>query len=350
MARENGAQPRSRVGALIKRYREDMQMTQSELAEATGISLGALRDLEQGRTASPRWGTAEGLAAVLRLDEAQRAELARACRRKDAARVSSAVRPPRGVRIAILGPLAAWRDGVRLALGPARQRAVLGLLALHVGAAMHRDEIIDVLWGERPPASAVAEVQGYVSRLRKLLGGRPGHDGGPELVGTVGGRCYELNAGVGALDLATFGDLTRQAAAEPDPARACGCYEQALALWRAGILVDVGLLCDHPAAVEATRRRAEAVLGYADAAARAGTHARVLPHLRDLCAREPLHEQAHAWLMTALAATGQQAAALEVFTTLRHRLDAELGIAPSPLLAQAHAQVLRQQIRPSRVT
>ncbi len=88
------------------------------------------------------------------------------------------------------------------------------------------------------------------------------------------------------------------------------------------------------------------MLGYVGAAARAGTHARVLPHLRDLCAREPLNEQAHAWLMTVLAVTGQQAAALEVFASLRHRLDAELGIAPSPLLTETHAQVLRQEIRP----
>ena len=109
------------------------------------------------------------------------------------------------------------------------------------------------------------------------------------------------------------------------------------------MLVDIALLRDHPAAVEATRRRAEAVLGYADASGSAGTLARVLPHLRNLCTREPLNEQAHASLMLALAATGQQAAALDIFTTLRHRLDAELGITPSPLLARAHTQVLRQQ-------
>jgi len=73
------------------------------------------------------------------------------------------------------------------------------------------------------------------------------------------------------------------------------------------VLVDIALLRDHPAAVEATRRRAEAVLGYADASGSAGTLARVLPHLRNLCTREPLNEQAHASLMLALAATGHQA-------------------------------------------
>jgi DNA-binding SARP family transcriptional activator/DNA-binding XRE family transcriptional regulator len=337
------------MGALIKRYREDMQVTQPELAQTAGMSVGALRDLEQGRTVSPRWGTVEGLASALRLDEARRAELAHACRRDGASRRVCSERTLRGVRIDILGPLLAWRDGTRLALGSARQRAVLGLLALHAGTGVHRDEIIDVLWGERPPASAVAEVQGYVSRLRRLLGHGPGRAGSPELLATVGGCWYELKAGEGALDLVKFGDLTSQAAAaaaQPDQARACDRYERALALWRADVLADVGLLHDHPVAVEATGRRAEAVLGYAAAAASAGTHARVLPHLRDLCAREPLNEQAHAWLMLAFAATGQQATALGVFASMRHRLDAELGITPSPLLARAHTRVLRQQLSP----
>jgi DNA-binding SARP family transcriptional activator len=59
-----------------------------------------------------------------------------------------------------------------------------------------------------------------------------------------------------------------------------------------------------------------------------------------LCAAEPLYEEAHAWLMVTLAVTGQQAAALRVFARVRRRLKEELGVIPSPVLASAHAQVL----------
>jgi DNA-binding SARP family transcriptional activator len=69
-----------------------------------------------------------------------------------------------------------------------------------------------------------------------------------------------------------------------------------------------------------------------------------MPQLRSLCAAEPLNEPAHARLMGALALAGEQAAALHIFAGLRRRLDDELGISPSPLLAEAHAQVLRQQV------
>lgn len=331
------------MGYMLKRHRERAGLTQRELAAASGMSVGALRDLEQGRTRSPRWGIVEELAAVLGLGQTQRTELARVWRIRDAGRAARRPRRPAnraaGLGLEVLGPLSAWRDGMPVMLGSARQRAVLGLLALHAGTGLHRDAIIDALWGEQPPASAVAEVQGYVSRLRKIAG-----PGAAELITTVGGCRYHLEPGGAALqlDLTVFWQLSREAraAVRPDPARACDWYEQALGLWRGDLLADVDLLRDHPAAVEVAHQRAEAVLGYAEAAVTAGRPGRALPHLRRLCAAEALNEEAHAWLMTVLAATGQQAAALAVFADLRERLDTELGIAPSPVLARAQAQVL----------
>ena len=363
MARDNGGKPQAGIGAVIKRYREDQRVTQRELAATACMSVGALRDLEQGRTRSPRWGTLEVLSAALGLGQAQRIELTRAFQADDP-RV--AMRPERhagrrpgvlpggesgilpGMRIEILGPLAAWRDGQRLALGSPRQCAVFGLLALHPDVGVHREAIIDMLWPERPPASAAAKVQGYVSRLRKSLrdAGARAHTGDAQLVATVGGRSYCLNARSGHLDLVIFWQLVREAreaTARSDPARACDRYEQALELWRGDILADVDLLRHQPAAVEVTRRRAEVVLGYAEAAAGAGAPSRALSHLRELCTREPLNEQSHARFMIALADAGHQAAALQVFADLRRRLDTELGITPSRTLTSAYTRFLRQQ-------
>jgi DNA-binding SARP family transcriptional activator/DNA-binding XRE family transcriptional regulator len=327
------------MGLLIRQCRRAADLTQRQLAEAAGVSVAAVRDLEQGRTACPRWGTVENLAGVLGLSSRQRAELLRAWRQPGQ-------RGPRpDVRIDVLGPLVATRFGRPVALGSVRQRAVLGLLVLHQDTWVHRDAIIELLWGERPPPSAVAEVLGYVNRLRGQLD--PMRDRG-ERAGLIssGGRCYRFRADEASVDLAIFWRYARRAdeAARCDPARGCELYEQALALWRDDALADVDLMWQHPAVTALGCRRAELVLGFAGAAAAVGAQARALPHLRRLCDRDPLNERAHAHLILALAAVGEQAAALDVFTSLRRRLDADLGVRPSKVLAQAHLSVLRQQV------
>src|SRR5256885_7486565 len=78
------------------------------------------------------------------------------------------------LRIEVLGPIRAWRDGKPLVLGPPRRQAVLALLALRANGAVTRDEIIDAVWGESPPTSAGHKVHIYNSGLRHLLGPAPG--------------------------------------------------------------------------------------------------------------------------------------------------------------------------------
>ncbi len=319
------------MGMQIRERRIAAGLTQRQLADEAGISLGALRDLEQGRTHSPVWAARRELRAILGLDQSESARF---------------LGPrTRDIRIEVLGPLTASRQGAPVPLGSARQRAVFALLVLHRGTILHRDAFIDVLWGMRPPASAVTELQGYVSRLRKLLGSGldAGKAGNP--ITTVGAG-YRLMVDDGQLDAATFEDLVglaRRAVGSQNPARACSLYERALSLWHGEVLADIDLLRQHPAVIALACRRSDAVLLYGFAAELAGVHEQVLPHLRDLCARERFNERAHAHMMIALAATGQQAAALHTFTELRSRLNDELGIRPSALLAEAHTRVLRQQ-------
>jgi DNA-binding XRE family transcriptional regulator len=204
------------VGELVRERRTSIGLTQRDLAAASGISIGALRDLEQGRTRCPRWGAVVAIAAALGLDRHQRAALASTWSggppdrdHEDAVPLAGIGITGPGVRIGVLGPLTLGRDGAVTSLGPARQRAVLGLLALHGPAGVPRDVIVDVLWPEHPPRSASTQVQAYVSRLRRLLRAA-GPDRGPGEPVTLTGGCYRLGRGIG-LDLADFGQLSRQA-------------------------------------------------------------------------------------------------------------------------------------------
>ena len=55
----------TRLGTLIASVRQAARMTQQQLADKAAVSLGAVRDLEQGRTLRPRRDTAETLALAL---------------------------------------------------------------------------------------------------------------------------------------------------------------------------------------------------------------------------------------------------------------------------------------------
>jgi transcriptional regulator with XRE-family HTH domain len=191
VARESEASARGLAG-YTRWLRESAGLTQQMLAVRAGISIGTLRDLEQGRTTQPHRRALEQLAAALDLGHPQR-DLLLAMRA--AARPPGAGHDARGedgtgtgphepgaamrLRLGILGPMVAWRDGSAIALGAARQRAVLGLLALHPAYGVHRDAVVDLLWGDDAPDSAVAIVQSQISQLRRRLEpGRLARNGG----------------------------------------------------------------------------------------------------------------------------------------------------------------------------
>jgi DNA-binding SARP family transcriptional activator/tetratricopeptide (TPR) repeat protein/DNA-binding XRE family transcriptional regulator len=329
----------AQLGAMIARERRAAGLTQQQLADQAAVSVGAVRDLEQGRTAQPRLATADALALVLGLNLSQAAEAAGWSLGPGPGPAQDAEPMATGLWLGVLGPLTVWRNGIRADPGAGRQRAVLGLLAVHPGIALHRETIIDAVWGYQPPASAIAMVQSYVSRLRRLLG---------ETVLASDGTSYRLAltaAQLDALEFARLADLARGAAAAGNPAAACGWYDRALQLWRGEPLADVTALRGDPALTGLAQQRIAMILDHADAAAAAGWPERVLPQLRELAAHDPLDERVHARLMLTLAACGQQAAALSVFDRLRQRLGEELGITPGAELAHAHLRILRGQLR-----
>src|SRR4051794_40240018 len=132
----------------------------------------------------------------------------------------------------VLGPLEV-RDGDRsLPLAGAKQRALLALLVLNANRVVSRDRLIDELWGEQPPETAVTSLQVYVSRLRKLLPG-------DRLLTRPPGYLLELEPD--ELDLQRFERLLgqgREALAGGDAERAAQLLHHALALWRGAALAE----------------------------------------------------------------------------------------------------------------
>jgi DNA-binding SARP family transcriptional activator len=254
--------------------------------------------------------------------------------------------PGGGLWLAALGPLEAWHDGSPLSLGPPARRAVLGLLLMEPGVMICRDAIIDMLWGEKPPSTAVGLVQAHVSKTRGILGPLRRAAGDSGVIDSVH-TAYRLRLSDKELDLLMFRELAAradEAKANDDLATACDLYEQAVVLWRGDPLADVEMLHGHFKIAFLRKELSGVLLRYADAAFALSEYHRVLPRLRSLAAAEPLNEPVHAKLMIALAGSGYQAAAIRVYEDLRSRLDRELGLYPGDELAEAHVRVLRQDM------
>ena len=74
------------------------------------------------------------------------------------------------VEFRLLGPLEVVEHDRPVAIGGGKQRALMAILLLRANEVVSTERLIDELWGESPPSTAVTALHGYVSRLRKLLG------------------------------------------------------------------------------------------------------------------------------------------------------------------------------------
>src|SRR6266540_1036089 len=128
----------------------------------------------------------------------------------------------------VLGPVEVRGSEGPVPLGGAKQRALLALLLLNANRVVSRDRLIDDLWGDDPPDTAVTSVQVYVSRLRKLL---------PESTLLTRAPGYLLAADPTAIDLRRFEALVAEAR-QADPDRAARTLREALALWRGSPLAE----------------------------------------------------------------------------------------------------------------
>jgi DNA-binding SARP family transcriptional activator len=233
----------------------------------------------------------------------------------------------------ILGPLEASEEGRPLDLGGGKQRALLGVLLLNANRVVSRDRLIDALWAEEPPETAVKALQVYVSQLRKALGR-------DVLVTRAPG--YMVQVGEGQLDLDRF-EALREEARHCEPADAAARLREALSLWRGPPLSEFayeGFAQGEIGRLE--ELRLAALEERVDAELQLGRHAALAGELEALVRDHPLREQLGAQQMLALYRSGRQAEALEVYQRARRALVEELGIEPARPLRELEQAILRQ--------
>jgi DNA-binding SARP family transcriptional activator/tetratricopeptide (TPR) repeat protein len=227
------------------------------------------------------------------------------------------------VEVKLLGPLEVAVDARPIELRRPKQRALLALLALRTGEVVSTDRLVDALWGDTPPKTAVGSLQNLVSELRKLLGSEL-------LVTRAPGYVLELDRQL--VDVHRFEYSVRGGTD----------LRGALALWRGPALADLAF--EPFAQAEITRLeelRTTAREQLFDAELAEGRHAQLVAELEAFVAEHPLRERPRGQLMLALYRSGRQADALEAYRRARETLVEELGIEPSSELQQLQQAILR---------
>lgn len=232
----------------------------------------------------------------------------------------------------VLGPIDLTVDGQRVALSDL-ERALLASAALH--GLTGGEELVDWLWGDRPPASARNRIQALVSGIRRKVAHQPvllTEDCGYRLAPAVAVDAHEWRR---CVDRAR-----RQRTA--DAAQAVTSYDEALAHFTDQPLggaprtprsdLERNRLDQERVQILEERLAAKLDGGLLDG---------VVSEAALLSGRHPYHEGFLALYVRTLGATGQQRRALEVYQDARQRLADELGIEPSAQLRAAHQRVLR---------
>ena len=233
----------------------------------------------------------------------------------------------------VLGPLEVWREGELVAIPAPKQRALLGLLLLHANEPVHREELIDQLWGEKAPPTARASLQNFVHALRKQLGSERlerGPDG------------YVLHVAPGELDLERFEHLVADARSA-EPKEKAARLRAALSLWRGAPLVEMPSepFLQH----ELTRleeERLNALEDLIDIELKLGEHPDLMAELESLIDRYPVRERFWSQLMLALYRAGRQSDALETYARARRVLIDHSGVEPGETLRELQRAILRQ--------
>ena len=242
----------------------------------------------------------------------------------------------------LAGVFGVVRDGVRLADGSLRSRkarTLLKLLAVERARLVSVDRITEVLWDGDPPAAPAQHVATLVSRLRRILGSE---------VIRGGRQGYQL-AGSQAImiDLDEAARLISHAERELGmaPAVAGAAAERAVEILSPGTALseEPDAAWAEPARGELRgllRRARHALAEAAQATGDADLAARVAA---DAIADDPFDEGAHRLFMSACAAAGERAKALESYARLSSRLAEELGTDPAPETHDVYLTILRQR-------
>ena len=239
------------------------------------------------------------------------------------------------LRLEVFGGLRLVREGGALVSVPRRRAALIALLIEAGDRGLARDKLLGYLWPESSTDQARHSLDQALYELRR--------EGGQQLF--LGTSPIRLNSELVSSDLEAF-----------DRAIDAGSYERAVEQYR-GPFLDGFFLSDAPEFerwVESTRARmadryASCLEQLATQAARNGDHVGASRWWRAYAVHDPLRSRGAIGLMSALAAAGDRAAALQHARTYETLVRQELESEPDAAVTALANEIREARDAPSLV-
>lgn len=247
------------------------------------------------------------------------------------------------MEVKVLGPLKADDDGHDATPSAAKPRQIFALLALRAGELVTVEKLLEEVWCESPPKSAMTTLQTYILQIRRLLAHNRSAAEAKRVLATRY-NSYVLCEDDVEVDARRFTQLSADGVRAWElghSERSSQLLQKALDMWTGQVLADVCL--GHSLEVEKTRLEQTwlaTVETKTDADLSLGRHQHILGDLAAAASELPMHENLSARYMVALYRSGQQWRALETFQALRNTLNRELGIEPSARLQRLQQAIL----------
>lgn len=245
-----------------------------------------------------------------------------------------------GLEICVLGPLDVRLAGTTVTVPGRKARMVLACLVAAGGNALSRDRLIDAVWGEAPPKSAVNTLHTYITHLRAALD----RDGDASVIETHpnGYRLDLADEAVDAWRLERRLVEARRLVDRREFHEAVVAIDAALADWRGPPLeefTDANLVQAEAGRLAELRYQAEELR--VSSLLATGHHERAVELLEGLVDEFPFRERLWEHLMLALYRCGRQKDALGAFRRLGEAL-AEVGLDPTDDLIDLESRILEK--------
>ncbi|MFL1437668.1 AfsR/SARP family transcriptional regulator [Nocardiopsis protaetiae] len=228
-------------------------------------------------------------------------------------------------------------DGRPIDVGSPQTALSLAVLADSVGHFVSRTDLMDALWGQHPPRSAMDTLYSLMSRLRGVLRASGFRD-----VVVSGNSGYLLNVDPRCVDWHRLPHLlsaARESVNRGHRREAARLYEEALSLWDGDPLARVGGDWAEARRVKMRAHRLRVLTQWAQNALELGEYDEILDRLED----HPVQERLVHVRMRALEELKRDAEAIDCYHVLReHRLE-HSGIEPNEQTRRLYEELIRRE-------